>query len=378
MMGMKGAMTRAAMTGLYHLGAHRLLAPYTQGAGVIFTLNQVRPLADKGFAPNRGLEVAPEFLDAMLDQVEEEGLDVVTLDEAARRLREDDERRFVCFTFDQAYRDFARHAYPLFQHRKLPLTLYVATDYASGWGELWWLALEDVISRANEIELCRQGGLWRLSTVTIEEKQRAFEQIHEWLRSIDEARQRQVIRALADSYDIDMSAACHAEIMGWEEIRALAADPIVTIGAHSKAHYEISKLSPEKALSEMEGSADIIEGKLGKIPNLEVRWVTAAKPGDSSGQGTQLFAELGKTATVEEVHAAMRMAAGNGLRGILQYTDSPVVSSDIIGNPHSSIFDAGFTAVRGGKYLRCLSWYDNEWGYSNRVCDLLEKLRAYA
>ena len=95
MMGMKGAMTRAAMTGLYHLGAHRLLAPYTQGAGVIFTLNQVRPLADKGFAPNRGLEVAPEFLDAMLDQVEEEGLDVVTLDEAARRLLEDDERRFV-------------------------------------------------------------------------------------------------------------------------------------------------------------------------------------------------------------------------------------------------------------------------------------------
>ena len=210
MMGMKGAMTRAAMTGLYHLGAHRLLAPYTQGAGVIFTLNQVRPVADKGFAPNRGLEVAPEFLDAMLDQVEEEGLDVVTLDEAARRLREDDERRFACFTFDQAYRDFARHAYPLFQRRKLPLTVYVATDYASGWGELWWLALEEVIARANAIELCRQGGLWRLPTVTIEEKQRAFEQIHEWLRSIDEARQRQVIRALADSYDIDMSAACHA------------------------------------------------------------------------------------------------------------------------------------------------------------------------
>jgi peptidoglycan/xylan/chitin deacetylase (PgdA/CDA1 family) len=263
---MKGAMTRAAMTGLYHLGAHRLLAPYTQGAGVIFTLNQVRPLVDKDFAPNRGLEVAPEFLDAMLDQVEEEGLDVVTLDEAARRLREDDERRFVCFTFDQAYRDFARHAYPLFKRRSLPLTLYLATDYVSGWGELWWLALEEVVARASEIELCRQGGLWRLSMVTAEEKQRAFEQIYEWLRSIDEARQRQIIRALADAYDIDMSAACHAEIMGWDEIRTLAADTLVTIGAHSKAHYEISKLAPEKALSEMEGSADIIEDKLGKRP----------------------------------------------------------------------------------------------------------------
>ena len=122
MMGMKGAMTRAAMSGLYHSGAHRLLAPYTQGAGVIFTLNQVRPPQDKDFAPNRGLEVAPGFLEAMLDQVEEAGLDVVTLDEAARRLREDDERRFVCFTFDQAYRDTLRHAYPLFQRRSLPLT----------------------------------------------------------------------------------------------------------------------------------------------------------------------------------------------------------------------------------------------------------------
>ena len=92
MIGMKSAMTRAAMSGLYHSGAHRLLAPYTQGAGVIFTLNQVRPPQDKDFAPNRGLEVAPGFLEAMLDQVEEAGLDVVTLDEAARRLREEAEK----------------------------------------------------------------------------------------------------------------------------------------------------------------------------------------------------------------------------------------------------------------------------------------------
>ena len=266
MIGMKGAVTRAAMSGLYHSGAHRLLAPYTQGAGVIFTLNQVRPPQDKDFAPNRGLEVAPGFLEAMLDQVEEAGLDVVTLDEAARRLREDDERRFVCFTFDQAYRNTLRHAYPLFQQRSLPLTLYVATDYASGWGELWWLALEEVIARASEIELCRQGGLWRLPTATAEEKQSGFEQIYEWLRSVDEARQRQIIRALADSYYIDMSAACHELMLGWDEIGALAADPLVTIGAQSKAHYEISKLAPEKALSEMEGSADIIEDRLGSRP----------------------------------------------------------------------------------------------------------------
>jgi peptidoglycan/xylan/chitin deacetylase (PgdA/CDA1 family) len=181
-------------------------------------------------------------------------------------LREDDERRFVCFTFDQGYRDTIRHAYPLFQRRSLPLTVYIATDYASGWGELWWLALEEVIAQAREIELCRQGGLWRLHNVTAYEKRRSFEQIYEWLRSVDEARQRQVIRALADTYEIDMSAICHALMLGWDELRALAADPLVTIGAHSKAHYAMSKLAPEKALSEMEGSADIIERELGARP----------------------------------------------------------------------------------------------------------------
>jgi len=110
----------------------------------------VQPPQEKSFAPNRGIEIAPEFLEAMLDQIDEAGLDIVSLDEAVRRLREDDARRFVCFTFDQAYRDLTRHAYPWFQRRSLPLTVYIATDYASGWGELWWLALEEGVGKAGD------------------------------------------------------------------------------------------------------------------------------------------------------------------------------------------------------------------------------------
>jgi glyceraldehyde 3-phosphate dehydrogenase len=94
------------------------------------------------------------------------------------------------------------------------------------------------------------------------------------------------------------------------------------------------------------------------------------------GSVVDLFAELGREVTPAEVNAAMRSAAEGALAGILQYTEAPVVSSDIIGNPHSSIFDATFTSVRGGRFLKCLSWYDNEWGYSQRVCDLLGRLRA--
>jgi glyceraldehyde 3-phosphate dehydrogenase len=84
-----------------------------------------------------------------------------------------------------------------------------------------------------------------------------------------------------------------------------------------------------------------------------------------------LVAELGKETSAEEVNAALKKAAEGPLKGILQYTDEPVVSIDFNGNPHSSIVDGQVTKVMEGKFLKVLSWYDNEWGYSNRLRDLI-------
>jgi glyceraldehyde 3-phosphate dehydrogenase len=90
------------------------------------------------------------------------------------------------------------------------------------------------------------------------------------------------------------------------------------------------------------------------------------------GSVVDLYAELEKETTVKELNAAAKEAAASiRMTGVLEYTTEPVVSSDIIGNPHSSIFDASFTQVTDGRFVKALAWYDNEWGYSNRVCDLL-------
>ena len=103
----------------------------------------------------------------------------------------------------------------------------------------------------------------------------------------------------------------------------------------------------------------------------------AARVPVPDGSVVDLFCKLGKNVSVDDVHTVVREAAASDrLRGILQYSDTPIVSSDIIGNSHSSIFDAGFTGVTAGRYLRVLNWYDNEWGYSCRVCDLLARLGA--
>jgi len=92
-----------------------------------------------------------------------------------------------------------------------------------------------------------------------------------------------------------------------------------------------------------------------------------------TGSITDLVAILSREVTVAEINAAMKAAADGPMKGILEYTEDPIVSSDIIGNPHSSIFDAGITSVNG-KMVKVASWYDNEAGYSNRAADLIVKI----
>ena len=92
------------------------------------------------------------------------------------------------------------------------------------------------------------------------------------------------------------------------------------------------------------------------------------------GSVVDLTITASRETSVEEVNEAVKAAAEGPMKGILEYTEDPIVSTDIVGNPHSSIFDSGLTAVIEGTMVKIVSWYDNEWGYSNRVVDLAGKL----
>ena len=101
----------------------------------------------------------------------------------------------------------------------------------------------------------------------------------------------------------------------------------------------------------------------GKFDGLAVRVPTP------TGSLTDLTFEASKEVTVDEIKAAVKAAAEGPMKGVLKYTEDPIVSTDIVGDPHSSIFDANETKVIG-KLVKVLSWYDNEWGYSNRLVEL--------
>jgi glyceraldehyde 3-phosphate dehydrogenase len=140
--------------------------------------------------------------------------------------------------------------------------------------------------------------------------------------------------------------------------------------------FRRSRAAAENIIPTTTGAARAV-GKVmphlkGKLDGLAVRVPVP------DGSVVDLVARLRREAGAEEVNAAMRKAATGPLRQILEFCDQPVVSSDIIGNPHSSIFDALSTRRIGPREIRVLAWYDNEWGYSHRVVDLASRLAALA
>ncbi len=113
----------------------------------------------------------------------------------------------------------------------------------------------------------------------------------------------------------------------------------------------------------------VIPDLKGKLDGIAIRVPTP------DGSLVDLVCEVAKDVTAEEINAAMKAAAEGPMKGVLEYTDDPIVSADVVGNKHSSVFDGLSTQVMDKRFVKVLSWYDNEWGYSNRVVDLMMLLK---
>ena len=256
---------KAALSALHYSGAGGLAAPFTSGNGVIFMLHQVTPEAPKDFEPNRILKVTPDFLETVIQQVKDAGFDIIAMDDVPERLkRPRSARPFAVFTLDDGYKDNRQYAYPIFKKYGAPFTIYVATDFADGNGDLWWLTLEEAIRRLSAVTLDMNGQRRSFALGSVEDKDQAFEHIYWWMRSLPEDQARAITHRLSRDAGFDASSFCRDLVMTWDEIRELAADPLVTIGAHTCAHFALSKLSADKARTEIAESVRCIEAQLGK------------------------------------------------------------------------------------------------------------------
>ena len=148
-------------------------------------------------------------------------------------------------------------------------------------------------------------------------------------------------------------------------VHAYTGDQALVDGPHSdlrRARGAAINITPTST-GAARATSLVMESMKGKLDGTSLRVPVP------TGSITDFVANLKKPATVDEINAAYKAAADGPLKGILEYTDAPIVSSDIVTNPHSCIFDSGLT-MSMGTMVKVLGWYDNEWGYSNRLVDL--------
>jgi peptidoglycan/xylan/chitin deacetylase (PgdA/CDA1 family) len=239
-------------------GLHRLAPRAIRGLGVILTLHRVRPFAPAlpGYAPNALLEITPDFLDAALRRLKSLGFELVTLREAARRL-DTPGKRFAALTFDDGYLDFRDHALPVLERHGAPATLFLCPGFIEGGARLWWLELEEAIRRLDQVSI--EEGPVALPTRDAAEKAAAFERVYWRLRAEPEARLLAATAKLAAEAGVTEARLRKNLFLGWDDLAALAAHPLVTFGAHSLTHIRLAQWPEEIARSELAGSKAALE-----------------------------------------------------------------------------------------------------------------------
>ncbi len=222
------------------------------GAGVILRFERVLPRRGGQFQPLKANEITPKFLDRTVRALKRWKYEFVTMDEACRRaVILPQRRRFVCLSFDGAYKDVARAAYPILVHHRVPFTVYLPTAFPDGVGAAWWLALEKIIAMEDRISLVIDRNERHFSMRTLAEKNETHEFLSSWLRQLPPPELTAAIGDLCKRYSVDLAALTRVAMMDWSDLAKIAADPLVTIGCATVNYPVLSNLKDGDALREM-------------------------------------------------------------------------------------------------------------------------------
>lgn len=240
------------------------------GLGAIVMLHRLGSGTGSPLGVNRHLSMEPDFLDRMIGDLKKAGYEFVSMDGVLERLDSPQAKapRFVCVTLDDGYRDNLEAGLPLFRKHEVPFAVYIAPGLVEGSAVLWWEVLERLVASCDELTLpAGKGGKEQISCKSLALKRRAYcRLLRHFTENIAEEEQLGLLKELCVLHGMEWSSAAAQDIMGWDEIRRMAEDPLCTIGAHSMNHYHLRRLAPDIAFDEMVRSAEILQERLGKRP----------------------------------------------------------------------------------------------------------------
>ena len=230
------------------------------GIGTILMLHRVQPEREGVFSPNRDMAVSPAFLDGFVRDAQQRGYTFVSLDQLSEQLVAGSGKKLLALTFDDGYRDNFTVAYPLLKRLGIPFAIYATTSFPDGEAVLWWYAVERLLQVHDQIALA-DGRL--LSCRTNKEKLDAFVSLRQSIMALPRDGLGDRVNAIFEQTSFDWRQTCAEEALSWDDLRELAQDPLVTIGAHTVSHPVLSALSPEQACAEMRDSRERIEARIG-------------------------------------------------------------------------------------------------------------------
>lgn len=238
-----------------------------RGRGAIFTLHHVRKPFLRPFHPNDILEVTPEFLDEALATLKGGGYDFIRLEELPDRLASNSKQPFACFTLDDGNRNNKTEAAPVFTRHGAPFTIFITKGFIEGTHSLWWETLEALLNRAPAIDFDFGLGPEPVSTTTPAQKFAAFRRITDFVSTADETYAVDQLDTEAHKHGIDPLAITRELTMRADELRELAANPLVSYGAHTVSHRGLARLPESEARREISESIDAVRAMTGKAAN---------------------------------------------------------------------------------------------------------------
>lgn len=259
---------RLAQAGLelaHASGVFRLAERRAAGTGAILRLEHVRPRSTAAFQPLRHQEITPRFLERMIRALQRWKFEFVSVTEARVRAgRPRGKARFVALTFDGAYRDFLKHAYPVLQRYETPFSLYVPTGFVDNITQAWWLALEAVVTRAPRIILLMKGEERRFRADSAAQKYQVYDVLYAWMLTLPPDELSVAITDLCNRYGVDLKAVSRDIAMDWPDILKLADDPRATIAGATVSYPVLANVAAPVALREMKMGRTILEAALGR------------------------------------------------------------------------------------------------------------------
>lgn len=259
---------RAGLAIIAALQLHRL-SPSSAKNGLIFTLHHVRPDSGQAFSPNAILSITPEFLETVIQAVLQAGMVPVHVHDLPELLRNNpDNKRFVCFTLDDGYRNNAEYAAPIFMKYNIPFTIYITAGFAEHNRILWWETVEHLLRIRHQLEFDFGTGLEVLNLNTTAQKQAAFTRFAYYVDENDEDAAVAKIANLAQQCRFDPLQLTADLVMDRQALLQLqqAAGELVHFGAHSLKHLNLNHITDQRAKEEIKGSAKWLVNNLGKAP----------------------------------------------------------------------------------------------------------------